>query len=58
MFEKIVDSIYAQLQTKINPSQTRWSYHELTHTADEAIRKIFALRYEDIFINEDRKSVV
>ncbi len=56
MFEKIVDSIYTQLQGKINPSQTRWSYYELTNKkADEAIRKIFMLRYEDVFTNEKKR---
>jgi hypothetical protein len=56
MFEPIIDSIYAQLQMKINPSQTRWSYFELTNkNADEAIRKIFMLRYEDLFIAEKKR---
>ena len=53
MFEPIIESIYAQLQMKINPSQPRWSYFELTNkNADEAIRKIFMLRYEDVFLAE------
>jgi hypothetical protein len=50
MFETIIESVLAQLQLKINPSQSRWSYFELTHkNSDEVIRKIFMLRYEEIF---------
>ena len=50
MFDTIIESVLAQLQLKINPSQSRWSYYELTHkNADEVIRKIFMLKYEEIF---------
>ena len=45
-----------QLNVKINPSQSRWSYFELTHkNADEVIRKIFTLRYEDVFESERKR---
>ncbi len=53
MFEAIIESVLSQLQLKINPSQSRWSYYELTHkNADEVIRKIFMLKYEEIFKSE------
>ncbi len=56
MFESIIESVLAQLQLKINPSQSRWSYYELTHkNADEVIRQIFMLRYEDVFANEKKR---
>jgi hypothetical protein len=56
MFESIIESVMTQLQMKINPSQSRWSYYELTHkNADDVIRKIFTLKYEDVFTAERQR---
>lgn len=58
MFDTIIESVMAQLQMKINPSQSRWSYFELTgKKTDEIIRKIFMLRYEDFF-NYERERIL
>ncbi|MCB0832052.1 MAG: hypothetical protein KDC45_01175 [Bacteroidetes bacterium] len=53
MFEKIVDQVLATLQANISSEQGQWSYFEITReTSDETIRRIFQLRYEDIFQRE------
>ncbi|MBL7959676.1 hypothetical protein JNL27_05485 [bacterium] len=56
MFDTIIESVMAQLHMKINPSQSRWSYYELTRkNADEVIRKIFTMRYEEVFEDERKR---
>lgn len=56
MFDIIIESVLAQLQMKINPSQSRWSYYELTRkNTDEVIRRIFMLQYEEAFDNERKR---
>ncbi len=50
MFEAIVEKICEQVREKINPSQTSWSYYDLTgKAADDIVKKIFTARYESIF---------
>ncbi|MBX7151403.1 hypothetical protein K1X84_07170 [bacterium] len=55
LFDKIVETVYAQLEMKLSSSKTHRSYYELTKDTDEVIRKIFQMRYEDIFLQEKQR---
>lgn len=55
LFDKIVEIVYAQLEMKLSSSKAHRSYYELTKDTDEVIRKIFQLRYEDIFLQEKQR---
>lgn len=55
LFDKIVETVYAQLEMKLSSSKAHRSYYELTKDTDEVIRRIFQMRYENIFLQERQR---
>ncbi len=58
ILDRVAQSVCAQLLRKLDGSGDSWSYFDLTRpSVDPMLRKVFTLRYEELFVTERRRLV-